>query len=90
MVDQDDGGLPSLEEAAETLGHEAAGPAAADHGDPGVVQQECVVQVVGHLQFTSLSSDSVFRVDSGSSPMSRIPGSGPSNTCCHSTGAKWP
>ena len=48
VVDQDDGGLPPLEEAAEALGHEAAGPAAADHGDPRVVQQERVVQVVGH------------------------------------------
>ena len=54
VVDQDDGGLPPLEEAAEALGHEAARPAAADHGDPGVVQQECVVQVVGH-SITSLS-----------------------------------
>ena len=48
VVDQDDGGLPPMEEAAEALGHETAGPAAADHGDPGVVEQECVVQVVGH------------------------------------------
>ena len=43
VVDQDDGGLPALEEAAEALGHKAAGPAAADHGDLGVVQQERVV-----------------------------------------------
>ena len=40
-----------------TLGHEAPGPAAAHHGDPGVVQQERVVQVVGHLSFTSFTVD---------------------------------
>ena len=57
VVDQDDGGLAPLEEAAEALGHEAPGPAAAHHGDPGVVQQERVVQVVGHLSFTSFTVD---------------------------------
>ena len=79
VVDQDDGGLPPLEEAAEALGHEAAGAPAADHGDPGVVQQECIVQVVGRLQFTSLSLELVLRV-----------GLGPENTCGQSAGAKWP
>ena len=57
VVDQDDVGLPSLEEAAEALGDESARPAAADHGDPGVVQQERVVHVVGHFSFTSLFFD---------------------------------
>ena len=84
VVDQDDGGLPPLEEAAEALGDEAAGPAAADHGDPGVVEQECVVEVVGHSYLL------VIRSDVSCSPTSRTPGSGPSNTCGQSTGAKWP
>ena len=48
VVDQDDGSIPPLEEAAETLGDEAAGAAAADHCDPGVVQKEGVIQVVWH------------------------------------------
>ena len=54
VVDQDDGGLPPLEESAQALGDEAAGSPAADHGDPRVVQQELVVQVVRH-SITSLS-----------------------------------
>ena len=91
VVDQDDGGLPPLEEPAEALGHEAAGPAAAHHGDPGVVEQECVVQVVGHSSLHLLVVVGlVLVVDSGSSPISRRPGSGPPNTWDHSTGAKWP
>ena len=86
VVDQDDGGLPPLEEAAEALGDEAAGPAAADHRYPGVVQQELVVKAVRH----SITSFAISSVASASSPTSRRPGFGPSKTCGQSTGAKWP
>ena len=53
VVHQDDGGVAALEETAETLSDEAAGAATAHHGDPGVAQQELVVQVVGHGCVTS-------------------------------------
>ena len=86
VVDQDDVGLPPLKEAAEALGDEAAGPAAADHRYPGVVQQKSVVQSVRH----SITSSVISSVESGPSPTSRTPGCGPSKTCGQSTGAKWP
>ena len=88
VVDQDDGGLPPLEEAAEALGHEAARAAAADHGDPGVVEQECVVQVVGHSLPPCLSI-SVLCLPRLCARQPEA-GAGPPNTCDQSRGAKWP
>ena len=86
VVDQGDGGLPSLEEAAETLGDKAAGAAAAHHRYLGIIQQERVVQIVGHFQLPP----TIGFVGFGTSSSSRIRGGGPSKTCDHPTGAKWP